>query len=69
MISQVNAAAVRSAYQNSETQNKPQRKEPKVEVTQQGDSSKVETIKELIEKGEYRINLEALAQKIADELM
>jgi flagellar biosynthesis anti-sigma factor FlgM len=69
MISQVNAAAIRSAYQNSETQNKPQRKDEKVEVSQQGDTSKVDTIKELIEKGEYRINLEALAQKIADDLM
>ena len=69
MISQVNGAAIRSAYQNGETQTKTERKEEKLEVTKQGDSSKVDAIKESIEKGEYRVNLEALAQKIADELM
>jgi flagellar biosynthesis anti-sigma factor FlgM len=69
MISQVNGAAVRSAYQNSETQTKTERKEQKLEVTQQGDTSRVDAIKEQIERGEYRINLEALAQKIADDLM
>ncbi len=69
MISQVKSAAIRSAYQNGETQTKTERKEEKLEVSQQGDSSKVDAIKESIEKGEYRVNLEALAQKIADELM
>ena len=69
MISQVNGAAIRSAYQNGETQTKTERKSQGVEVTKQGDSSKVDTIKEAIEKGEYRINLEALARKIADDLM
>jgi anti-sigma28 factor (negative regulator of flagellin synthesis) len=69
MISQVNGAAVRSAYQSGETDAKTQRRDGKVEVTQQGDTSKVDAIKEMIEKGEYRVNLEALAQKIADDLM
>lgn len=69
MISQVNGAAIRSAYQNGETQIKQDRKANQVEVSKQGDVSKVDTIKEAIEKGEYQVNLEALAQKIADELM
>jgi flagellar biosynthesis anti-sigma factor FlgM len=69
MISQVNGAAIRSAYQNGETQIKQDRKTNQVEVSKQGDASKVDTIKEAIEKGEYQVNLEALAQKIADELM
>ncbi len=69
MISQVNGAAVRSAYQNGETQMKQERKTETREVTQQGDTSKVDSIKEAIEKGEYQVNLEALARKIADELM
>jgi len=69
MISQVNGAAIRSAYQNGETQIKKDRKSEQVEVSKQGDTSKVDTIKEAIEKGEYRLNLDALAQKIADELM
>jgi len=69
MISQVNGAAVRSAYQNGETQTKTQRKGETMEVSKQGDVSKVDAIKEAIEKGEYRVNLEALAQRIADELL
>ena len=69
MISQVNGAAIRSAYQNGETLTKTERKSQGVEVKSQGDTSKVDMIKEAIEKGEYRINLEALAQKIADDLM
>lgn len=66
MISQINSAAIRSAYQNSEA--KTIEKE-NTTVSQQGDMSKVETIKASIEKGEYRVDLEALAKKIADELM
>jgi flagellar biosynthesis anti-sigma factor FlgM len=69
MISQVNGAAVRSAYQNGETQTKTERNDEKLQVSSQGDLSKVDAIKESIEKGEYRLDLEALAQKIADELM
>lgn len=69
MISQVNGAAIRSAYQNGETQIKKDRKNEQLEISRQGDTSKVDTIKEAIEKGEYRVNLEALAQKIADDLM
>lgn len=69
MISQINGAAARGAYQNSETQAKARSDEQKLEINAQGDASKVETIKEMIASGEYRVNLEALAQKIADELM
>jgi anti-sigma28 factor (negative regulator of flagellin synthesis) len=69
MISQVNGAAIRSAYQNGETQVKNERKSNQIEVSKQGDASKVDAIKEAIEKGEYRVNLEALSQKIADELL
>jgi anti-sigma28 factor (negative regulator of flagellin synthesis) len=69
MISQVNGAAIRSAYQNGETQVKTERKSDQIEVSKQGDTSKVDAIKEAIEKGEYRVNLEALSQKIADELL
>ena len=68
MISQVNGANIRSVYQNSETQNKTERKETAT-VSRQGDMSKIDAIRESIAKGEYRIDLEALAQKIADDLM
>ena len=67
MISQINSAAIRSVYQNSEAKTATEKE--KATVSQQGDTSNIETIKASIEKGEYRVDLEALAQKIADELM
>jgi len=68
MISQVNGAAVRSAYTNS-TQNKEVSQKSTTTVSTQGDTSKVDQIKQDLESGEYKINLEALSKKIADELM
>lgn len=69
MISQVNSATARSVYQNAETQNRRDEKVEKTTVSQQGDTSKIEQIKASIENGEYKVDLEALAKKIADELM
>ncbi len=68
MISNVNASVVRNTYQNSETQQKNDKKEAAT-VSKQGDMSKIDQIKESIEKGEYQVNLQALAEKIADELL
>lgn len=68
MISQVNSLAVRNAY----AKNFPDTKESEkvaLSVKKQGDTSKVEQIKEAIESGEYKINLQALSQKIAQELI
>ena len=65
MISQLNAANVRSAYQNSDTS-------PKVEkrvVDSQGDTSKVEVLKKAIENGEYKVNLQQLSETLADALL
>ena len=67
MISQINNASVRSTYSNSLAENKDVSQ--KSNVTKQGDTSKVEQIKEALESGEYKINIEALSKKIADELM
>ena len=67
MISQVNSAALRSAYESGETRTK--KEESPTTVSQQGDTSKIDVIKASIEKGEYQVDLEALARKIADELM
>ena len=68
MISQVNSAAIRSAYPNS-TQSKEATQKSESTVSQQGDTSRVDQIKEALESGEYKINLEALSKKIAEELM
>jgi anti-sigma28 factor (negative regulator of flagellin synthesis) len=68
MISQVNSAVVQSAYPNS-TQSKEVPPKQTATVSGQGDKSKVDQIREALESGEYKINLEALSRKIADELM
>ena len=67
MVSNLNSAAVRSTYQNSEMRNRTQ--EGSQNISKQGDASKIESLKASIENGEYKINLDALAKKIADELL
>lgn len=69
MISQVNQAGVRTAYTNTLGEEKEVSKKASATVSQQGDTSKVERIKEALESGEYKINLQALSEKIAEELM
>ncbi len=64
MISQVNASVANASYQEA-TKNTQKTSN----VNRQGDTSKVEQIKAEIEKGEYRVDLQALAEKIADEIM
>ena len=67
MVSNINSGAVRSAYQNSEVRNRAENGSKN--VSEQGDASKVESLKASIQNGEYKINLEELAKKIADELL
>ena len=69
MISQVNQAGARTAYTNTLSEGKEVSKKTPTTVSQQGDTSKVERIKEALESGEYKINLQALSEKIAEELM
>lgn len=68
MISQVNSSAVRNAYASNFGEAKETSKTD-TNISKQGDTSKVEQIKEALESGEYKINLEALSQKIAEELL
>lgn len=70
MISQLNSANVRSAYQNSlNAANKEVSQKSESIISKQGDKSRVDEIKEAIESGEYKINLQALSEKIAKELL
>jgi len=68
MISQLNSSVARNAYANSFGEVKSKSEKPAV-VTQQGDTSRVEQIKEALDSGEYKINLDALSGLIADELL
>lgn len=69
MISQVNSANVRSAYAGNFGESKEVSQKNGVAVSKQGDTSKVEQIKEALLSGEYKINLQTLSEKIAEELM
>ncbi len=66
MISQTNGSAVRTAYSNNLSETKGTKG---ATVSKQGDTSKVEQIKEALASGEYKVDLEALSKKIAEELM
>ena len=68
MISQVNSTNVRAAYTNNSSDNKELSKKATT-LSSQGDSSKVDQIKDALESREYKLNLQALSEKIADELL
>lgn len=69
MISQVNSAMVRNAYAGNIGEGKEVSQKEKMGVSKQGDTSKVDQIKEAIESGQYKINLHTLSQKIAEALL
>ncbi len=66
MISHTNSSAVRTAYANNFGESKEAKS---ATVSKQGDTSKVEQIKEALQAGEYKVDLEALSKKIAEELL
>jgi anti-sigma28 factor (negative regulator of flagellin synthesis) len=67
MISTINSSFVRGAYQDSSL--KPKEQDRSVQtVVKQGDTSRVEELKASIENGEYRVDIKALAERIAKEL-
>lgn len=68
MISQVNGSAVRSAYVSNSDEQKAEKKE-NMNVSKQGDMSKIERIKESLSSGEYKVDLQTLSEIIADELL
>ncbi|EQB40180.1 anti-sigma-28 factor flgm family protein [Sulfurimonas hongkongensis] len=68
MISQLNSSAIRSLHASNFGESKEAGK-TNTNITKQGDTSKIERIKEAIDSGEYKINLEELSKKIAQELL
>lgn len=69
MISQVNSTAIANTYSKNNGEVKQAEEKTGVNVSKQGDMSKVEQIKEALASGEYKINLQALSEKIAEELL
>lgn len=73
MISQVNSSLLNSAYTNKANTNVGKAKETEnvkaTLVTKQGDKSRVDEIKDALSSGEYKVDLNALSERIADELL
>ena len=69
MISQTNSSVIRSSYASNLGEPKGTKPSRATTISSQGDTSRVEQIKEALNSGEYKINLDALSQKIADELL
>ncbi len=67
MISGINNSSLRGAYQDTALKSKEQEKSSQT-VSKQGDTSRIEELKASIEKGEYRVDIEALAKRLAQEL-
>lgn len=67
MISSVNGSLVKAAYQEPSLKTKEQEKSTQ-SITKQGDTTRIDKLKASIEKGEYRVDIEALAKRIAKEL-
>ena len=69
MITQANSAIIRNTYTSNFNDNKDVKNRTSVNISKQGDTSRVEQLKDAIDSGEYRVDLQALSQKIAEELL
>ncbi|MCW8837794.1 MAG: flagellar biosynthesis anti-sigma factor FlgM [Thiovulaceae bacterium] len=72
MISKLNNNALSGAYSNNTNEAKQAKsatRKAEASISSQGDTSKIDRIKSDIASGQYKVNLEALSQKIADELL
>lgn len=67
MISSVNSSMVRGAYQDQLLKTKDQERSSHI-LSKQGDTSRVDQLKSSIENGTYRVDIESLAKRIANEL-
>jgi anti-sigma28 factor (negative regulator of flagellin synthesis) len=68
MISQTSSSLIRNAYISNNAEQKETSKSG-VNLNKQGDMSKIDRIKNSIDSGEYKVDLQALSEKIAEELL
>ncbi|MFK5937626.1 MAG: flagellar biosynthesis anti-sigma factor FlgM [Sulfurimonas sp.] len=69
MISQSNSSQVRATYASNLGESKSAKASTNTSVSKQGDTSKIDQIKEALVSGEYKVDLDALSKKIAEELL
>lgn len=66
MISGINGSVAQSLYANNASESKVNKN---VGTENAKDTNKVEQLKESINSGEYKVDLNALSKKMADELL
>jgi len=69
MISQVSGVAIRNAYASGSSEAKEVSKRTLSNISKQGNMSNVDRVKASFESGEYKVNIQALSEKIAEELL
>ncbi|SFV75041.1 hypothetical protein MNB_SM-3-217 [hydrothermal vent metagenome] len=69
MITRTNSSVIRNAYTSQTNEVKEQEQTKSTRVTKQGDKSRVEALRDAINSGEYKVNLNKLSEMIADGLM
>ena len=69
MISQANSSVIKTTYASNFGEVKDTKDNKPTLVSKQGDTSRVEQIKEALDSGQYKIDLDALSEMIADELL
>jgi len=67
MISQTNASAIRATYPSKTNEAKEQKQT--ASVSSHSEVSKVDELKKSIDSGEYKVDVDALSQKMADALL
>jgi flagellar biosynthesis anti-sigma factor FlgM len=69
MISSIKGSALTQTYAKATNETKEIRQNAKLTSPKEGGQSKIESLKESIDSGEYKVDLSALASKMADELL
>ena len=67
MISQTNSSVVHAAYQSKTSESKEAKQS--ASVAKEADTSKLDQLKESINSGEYKVNIQAVSQKMVDSLL
>ncbi len=67
MISQTTSTNIRATFPSKTNEVKEQKQS--VDVSSQGETSKLEALKESIDSGEYKVDIQALSEKMADSLL
>lgn len=68
MLSELNSSIGRAAFQSTNADVKSNTKKTE-QMNQSADMSKVDQLKDSISSGKYKIDLNTLSKRIADELM